>query len=91
MNETVKVRHIGTHERRKDTMTGTGTVWSGYGDIKPVPAKDWETLKRYPDLWELVTEDVPAEAPPQAAVAAAAEKFAAATTAPAKKGLGLKR
>lgn len=50
----LKVRHIGTHAKRADTMTGTGTVWRGFGDVQEVPAKDWETLKKYPDLWELV-------------------------------------
>lgn len=53
---TLKVRHIGQHAKRADTMTGTGTIWYGYGDIKEVPAKDWDKLKRHPDLWELVDE-----------------------------------
>lgn len=98
-DETVRVRHIGTHSRRKATMIPAQTEWNGYGDIQTVSSKDWEVLKRYPDLWELVTDDAPPEAPPQAETEKAAALFAATrsaatepapTAAPAKK-IGLKR
>lgn len=61
---TVRVMHIGTRERRADTMSGEGTVWHGHGDIKTVSRKAWEThLRRYPDLWVLAPEEPPAPAP----------------------------
>jgi hypothetical protein len=91
-DERVRVRHIGTRARRCDTMSGEGTEWNGYGDIKEVSRKAWEAhLSRYKDLWELVVDDVPREAPPQAAAAQAAAVFEAARAQEATGLAGLKR
>lgn len=70
----VRVRHIGKHDKRADTMSGEGTVWNGEGDIKPVSRRAWEQhLSKHPDLWELVSDDAtPAPAPSNQTVAVAA-------------------
>lgn len=62
---TVQVMHIGTRERRADTMSGEGTVWHGQGDVKTVSRKAWENhLRKYPDLWVLAPEAAAAPAAP---------------------------
>lgn len=56
--ETVRVKHIGKHARRADTMSGEGTVWNGEGDIQTVSRKAWDNhLSKYPDLWVLAGDD----------------------------------
>lgn len=57
-SDRVRVKHIGKHARRADTMSGEGTVWNGEGDIQTVSRRAWENhLKKHPDLWELAEDD----------------------------------
>jgi hypothetical protein len=75
-SDIVQVEHIGTRERRADTMSGEGTVWHGQGDVKPVSRRAWEKhLSRYPDLWRLAE---PKTAPPPAVAAPGLGSAAAA-------------
>ncbi len=56
-SDRVRVKHIGKHARRADTMSGEGTVWNGEGDIQTVSRRAWENhLKKHPDLWVLAED-----------------------------------
>jgi hypothetical protein len=92
-SDTVQVEHIGTRERRADTMSGEGAVWHGQGDVKSVSRKAWVNhLSRYPDLWRLVaTAPAPAPAPTApglASVAAAGQPPSGAAAAGEDAGSG---
>lgn len=64
--DTVRVRHIGQHAKRADTMSGEGTMWHGPGDVQTVSRNAWENhLRKYPDLWVLADAE-PAASPPAA-------------------------
>ena len=52
----VKVRYIGAKDLKEDNVAGTGTVWIGNGDVKPVPLDAWAKMSRHTTVWELVAE-----------------------------------
>jgi len=68
-DDKVRVKHIGAHARRADTMSGEGTVWHGPGDVQTCTRRAWENhLSKHRDLWVLVDEAAP---PPASGLAAA--------------------
>jgi hypothetical protein len=62
--ELVNVEYIGVKERRADTVTNTGVVWYGQGDVRAVPAEAWAKLSKHPDIWRLAG-DKPKAAKPE--------------------------
>jgi hypothetical protein len=52
------IRYVGNKPAKKDNVAGTGLVWAGKGDVKPVPAAAAAALLRFPDVWRLA--DAPA-------------------------------
>lgn len=55
---TIQVRYIGVKPKQTDCIAGTGTVWNGPGDVKPVPIKAWEQFRKHPTVYELVDDEV---------------------------------
>lgn len=63
----VFVEYVGKKPKRTDSIAGTGVVWSGAGDVQPVPAAAWEKLSRHKDVWRLVDGPAAKPAPPEIA------------------------
>ena len=49
-----KIRYIGKKEKKLDTISGTGLIWLGNGDIQEVPASAVSKLIQHTDSFELV-------------------------------------
>lgn len=49
----VDIAYIGKKAKKKDTLTGSRTVWNGYGDVKSVDAVNAQELLQYPDVFVL--------------------------------------
>lgn len=56
--KTVRVRLIWPEARgaKEDCRAGTGTIWTGHGDVQDFPAAKWYLLAPHRDVWELVNE-----------------------------------
>ncbi|MBF0339450.1 MAG: hypothetical protein HQL95_00625 [Magnetococcales bacterium] len=59
-----KIRYIGNKPFKRDTVTKSGTVWQGRGDVQEVDDKFAEKLLLFPDIWEVAVEETPPVAPP---------------------------
>lgn len=57
-----KIKYIGHKETRADTVTGSGVVWFGHGDVQEVPDASLDALLRHADVWELAAPTT--ETPP---------------------------
>lgn len=68
--ETVNVEYVGTKPTKTDTVAGTGLVWSGQGDVQPVPLKAWLLMARHTGVWRLADGE---SAPPPASAPAPAQ------------------
>lgn len=67
MNPSKLIQYVGNKPRKKDTVAGTGTIWSGKGDIQRVEHGPAVKLLEHPAVWqEAVSAQV---ADPLAAVA----------------------
>lgn len=51
----VYLKYVGKKPTAIDSICGTGVVWNGNGDIKPIADTAAEKLLKHPDQWELVT------------------------------------
>lgn len=87
----MKIQYIGKKpEGRKDTVAGTGLVWSEPGDVLDVDPRAAKLLLKHPDIWaeakvdadktqsdedDLLTEEQNAEAERRAEEAAEAERL----------------
>ncbi|WP_020209039.1 hypothetical protein [Gilvimarinus chinensis] len=49
--KTMNVAYIGRKAVKRDTVCGTATLWSGYGDIQEVSHGVGTRLLRHPDVW----------------------------------------
>ncbi len=49
------IKYVGKKPSAIDSVAKTGVIWSGTGDIKPVPEEAAQLLVKYPDQWVLVT------------------------------------
>lgn len=80
----VAVEYVGLKPRRADTVTGSGIVWTGAGDVQLVPAKVWERLRRHVDIWRetAMPKDTLAQAEPAPVAPVVAEAPAAADPPP---------
>jgi hypothetical protein len=54
----VKVRYVGTKESKKDTVTGSLTVWFGEGDVQEVDENVAIKLCQFPSVWQLASKPV---------------------------------
>lgn len=52
----VNVEYVGKKDQRADTVAGTGLIWYGAGDVKPVPVEAALKLSRHPDVWRVLQE-----------------------------------
>lgn len=52
----VKVRYIGNKGRATDTVSHSGAVWNGRGDVQEVTDEQWKLLRKYEGNWELADE-----------------------------------
>lgn len=78
----VNVEYVGSKPRKSDTTFGTGIVWEGQGEVRPVPqhiAIKMATL--HPDIWAIVGPD--AKSRPRPEPEAPAAKTKAPRTPPA--------
>ncbi len=57
-----KIKYVGIKPSRKDTVAGTGIVWTGNGDVQDVPDIAVPRLLRHPDIW-CIAADEPKKAP----------------------------
>lgn len=78
----VDVEYIGEKPTKQDNVAGTGVVWFGKGDVRPVPAQAWPRLAVHTGVWRLFEERT--ESPAAASVAALVLADAAKTS----EGLG---
>lgn len=52
MNSSKMIQYIGNKPRKKDTVAGTGTIWSGPGDVQLVEHGPAVKLLEHPDVWQ---------------------------------------
>jgi hypothetical protein len=56
----VKIKYVGNKPVTFDSITRSGTVWNGKGDVKEVPEATAKALLKYPDQWALENpSDIP--------------------------------
>lgn len=56
----IEVMYLGHKPSKLDTVAGTGIVWDGHGDVKPVPDAAASVLLRFRDVWAAAgTSDIP--------------------------------
>lgn len=57
MNPSKLIQYVGKKLRKRDTVAGTGTIWSGNGDVQRVEHGAAVKLLEHPDVWqEMVVE-----------------------------------
>lgn len=54
---TVQVVYVGVKPMKEDNIAGTGVVWLGQGDEKPVPLAAWPRLAPHTGVWRLAEQE----------------------------------
>lgn len=79
----VGIRYIGLKPKKNENITGTDTVWNGFGDIQKVPIAVAQRLlqPKYNKIWQNEADDPPADATDAARSAEAAKSARTAVAA----------
>lgn len=48
----INIRYIGNKDVQEDHLYGTGIVWTGKGDVRPVPEDKAPFLLQHTDVWK---------------------------------------
>lgn len=60
-NEFVAVRLVVDRVDFADPTYGSGVVWSGKGNVQPVPNEKWAAMKKHTDVWQEADASTAAE------------------------------
>lgn len=87
MRQLVLITYRGHKPTAVDNVARSGAIWTGHGDLQPVPVDQARILVRYPDVWALAdpADQALLDAPRTVEVADEAGEMRAVTLAKDKR------